>query len=171
MDKETEGYIKKGMEEIQSICKSINLSVNVLDFEETVAPTALISTENDSDDEGIIVICNLIPMQLDETSAVFLQFYMCISDEIGEDKIDIINEFVKRQNEHFMIGNLMVFESCVFIKNAIYLNTSNGINAEEFGRSLDAFIYQAGIMLAKIELLIRGEKTIEELIFSGSLFI
>ena len=171
MDKETKEYIKARMEEIKSICKSMNLTVDILDFEETTIPTAFISMKNDGGDEEVVVTCNLIPMRLDEVSALFLQFYMCISADVGEEKIDEVNEFVKKQNEHFMIGNLMVFENCVFIKNAIYLNTNNGMNQEEFERSLDVFIYQAGIMLEKIQLLIGGEETVEDLILSGSLFV
>ena len=163
-------YINKRMKEIIEFCENLNYSAKALDIEESIIPTLIISIAKDNSGRDIAVTCNVISVNLENNLTLFIQFYICVSNTIAKDKIEEVNEFIKRQNEHFMIGNLMNYNDCVCLKNAIYVNPSKGINEEEFARALDIFIYQASIMSEKISLRVKGEKNVDESINSGSFF-
>lgn len=164
-------YINKRIQEIIKFCENLNYRAKVLNFEESTIPTLIISIAKDNNGRDIAVTCNVISVNLEDTLTLFIQFYICVSNVISKDKIEEVNEFIKRQNEHFMIGNLMNYKDCVCLKNAIYVNPIKGVSEEEFARSLDIFIYQASIMSEKISLIVKGEKSINEAISDGSFLV
>ncbi len=163
-------YINEKMDEIKEICDEFNYKTNVLDIEKYKIPTMAITIDQDAVGDDIVLTCNLLPLVIEEYSTLFIQFYMCISDVIPKDRIDIINEFIQKQNEKFMIGNILNFEDAVCIKYSLYLSANEKIDRDLFARSLDIFVYQANIMLMKVQDLARGKISIEEALEEGTFF-
>lgn len=163
-------YINEKMEEIKEICKEYNYESEILDLEKFKIPTLTITIDKSENADDIILTCNLLPLVIEEYSTLFMQFYMCISDTVSEDKIDLINQFIKEQNERFMIGNILNFENSVCIKYSLYLVANEKIDKKLFARSLDIFIYQANIMTVKIQDLIDEKISLDEALDEGTLF-
>lgn len=170
MEKNVVEYINGKMNEITEICKEFDYDTEILDLEKYKIPTMSILIDKDVKGSDVIVTCNVIPIVIENYSTLFVQFYMCISDIVPDDKVNLINEFIKQQNERFMIGNLLNFENSVCVKYSLYFSASEKIDKDTFARSLDIFIYQANIMVIKIYDLINGNISIDEALDEGSFF-
>ena len=170
MNKDIMKYIEDKMDEMSDICKEMGYDTKKVDLEEASIPTLEIILGKNSAGDEVTTTCNLVPLVLGDVPALFIQFYICVSDPISEYKIDTINEYIKSQNEMFMIGNILNFNNAVCAKYAIYLYPDQKIDKQMFMRSLDVFVYQANILAKKIAELVDGTKTIEQQIESGVLY-
>ncbi len=171
MDKYTKNYVKTRMDEIKKISNKMGCEVEILDLNETVIPTVLISIGNNGESENVILTCNIVPIQVEEISMIFLQFYICVSEEISEEKSKIIDDYVNAQNSHFMVGNLMKYEGSIYLKSSISIDPEEKLNEKDFTRNLDIFIYQAGVIVEKIFSLLNESKTLKEVIDNSSFFV
>lgn len=156
------------MKEIDEVCQRMEYSTQALDLDETEIPTILISIAKNANDEDIFISCNLIPLQIYGVSALFLQLYMCVSNEIPENKIDEVEEFIKMQNERFMIGNALEFANSVCVKYSLYLDPNEPIDKDLLERSIDIFVYQANVIAQKVADLVDGKVTLEYLAEQGT---
>lgn len=170
MEKDILEYIDQKMDEVSEVCESMGYTTRKLDIDDSEIPTVeIIIGENNFGGE-VTTTCNLVPISLGDIPVLFVQFYICVSDVISDYKMDMINEYIKAQNEMFMIGNLLNFQNRVCVKYAIYLYPDEKIDKGVFTRSLDIFIYQANILAKKISELVDGTKTIEQQVHGGTLF-
>lgn len=170
MDLDIVKYIEDKMDEVCDICKEMGYDTKKVDIDELSVPTIEIILGKNSAGDEVTATCNLVPIVLGDVPALFVQFYICVSDPVSEYKIDTINEYIKAQNEMFMIGNILNFNNSVCAKYTIYLYPDEKIDKPMFMRSLDVFVYQANILAKKISELVDGTKTVQQQIESGTLY-
>ena len=170
MNKETKAFISSKIEELQTICDELEYETEALEIDDTEIPTVNIFVAENDQGNQVTVTCNLIPMTLSDIPVLFLQFYMCVSAPIPEEKKEILNEFIRLQNERFMIGNILIFSDSVCLKYSLYLDIDKNIDPDLFARSLDVFIYEANTIAKKSMDLIDGTMTLDQALETGTFF-
>lgn len=170
MAKTVRDYINEKISEIEEICKELEYPTEVLDMDEYKIPTVLIYIDKNSADEDIIVTCNIVPMQIEGYTTLFIQFYMCISTTVPSYKKQEIYKFIEGQNDRLMIGNLLEFEDAVCVKYTLYLGSKDKIDLDFFAKALDIFIYQANIMSRKIDDILNDRVTVDKVLEQGTFY-
>lgn len=155
---------------IENICQKLGYEYDSVPKNELEIPTILISTEKNYKDNNITVSCNLMPMYLGGIDVLFLQYYTCLNEEIDQSRRKDVEEFIKRQNESFMIGNVLEFMDSVCMKHVLYLDPEEPFDEVLFARTLDIFTFQANALTKKLDDVISGEATVDKVISAGTFF-
>ena len=170
MERSLEQKAVENLEAIQEMADKLGYPTQVISNEEITVPTMMLFVD-DYDGEDIPISCSVIPMEVGGLGSLFLQYYTCIIDEIPQDKKEVINEYIKRQNESFMIGNVLTFMDGVCLKYALYLDPDEPLDEVFIARALDIFTFEAKVLTEKIQSIIDEKLDLESALSTGAFYI
>ncbi len=164
MDEAAAIYAEAQMQTLKAAAIEGGYGVQTVEAGLTPLPTFLIEAVSLYQDEDWNIACNVVPMHHGTDTFVCVQLYLAFSKEIIDEKQQAVERFVKAQNEHMMVGNLLIFGGYVCLKYVMSYAYGETMDADMFRHAIHMVAMQADIMAKKCNDLMTDKIDLETLL-------
>lgn len=126
-------------------------------------PTVFIGLQKNYKKEDTVGTCTFLPLDIKDNAYLLLQYNILLNLEVPDENREEVNLLIKAINERFLMGTLVLYESEMSLKYAVYVKADESLDQILFARTLEILTIEADEILKKVDRLIAKTATLEQL--------
>lgn len=160
MDRDTLNLAQSVLEELEGVLAPIGMELKRVDLKDSGGfPTALISRPG-KDEEAIV--CSTVPRTLGGMGVMFLQFYVSLTPQAPQERLEKLERFVQESNRRFLMGTLLTRNGRLDLRYVLAQDPATGMDEDHIQTAVAAFAYEMALYARLGNQIIDGSMTVEQ---------